>query len=101
MTAWVIDLCAQISPSALFSVFHLPQPMNAWGMRPLSLAVMQAYLAVFGPDPGPPTWLIALKAAAGAMALAVAARAWLRAHGLAAVAEPAALLALLGGANLF
>lgn len=100
MTAWVISLCADLPASALFQVFHLPPPMDAWGLRPLSLAAMQGYLALFG-DGAPPVWLIAAKALLGSLALGFAARAWLRAHGLAHVAELAAALALLSSAHLF
>lgn len=100
MTAWVISLCAELPAGALFQVFHLPPPMDAWGLRPFSLAAMQGYLSLFGAGP-PPVWLIVAKALLGSLALGFAARAWLRAHGFAHVADLAAALALLSSAHLF
>lgn len=100
MTAWVVALCAELPQDAIFKVFHLPPPMDAWGLRPLSLALMQAYLALAGAV-APPVWLVATKAVAGSLALGFAARAWLRAHGFAAVADLAAALSLLSSAHLF
>ena len=100
MTMWVIALCADLPQWAFFKVFHLPPPMDAWGLRPLSLATMQGYLALLGDGP-PPLWLIALKATGGSLALGLAARAWLRAHHFGAVADLAAAATLLSSAHLF
>lgn len=100
MTMWVIALCADLPQWSFFKVFHLPSPMDAWGLRPLSLATMQGYLAMLGDGP-PPLWLIVLKAAGGSLALGLAARAWLRAHHFEAVADVAAAATLLSSAHLF
>jgi hypothetical protein len=100
MTMWVIELCSALPAWAAFQVFHLPPPMDAWGLRPLSLLVMQGYLALLGEAP-PPVWLIALKAISGSLALGFAARAWLRSHGFDRIADLAAAMALLGSGHLF
>lgn len=100
MTAWVLTLCNDLPANAMFTAFYLPPPMNAWGMRPLSVGIMQVYLAVFG-TALPPLWLIGAKALLGSLALGLSARAWLRIHGFEQVADVAAAAALLSSAHLF
>ncbi len=99
VTAWVLDLHAQIPPGSWFSPFFQPHPMRSWGFRPLSLALLDLWRAAGGGLPSPA--LLGLRAALVQLAFARAAWAYLHAQGLGAQAAVASLSPLGLGAALF
>ena len=98
---WVLELVAQIPEGGWWRPFSPPPPAYGFGFRPLSVLLMQAYIAALGPQAAPPPALLFVKVAGGLWVFGAAAWAWLRAFGAGRAALPLAALSLGLAPQLF
>ena len=81
--------------------FWMPAPIEAWALRPLSVLLLKAHVAVWGATGSPAAWYEWLRAALELSVFGLGALAWLRAAGLERVAAWAACSSMVLAPTLF
>lgn len=101
MTQRVLSQCHEIPWLTFFRPFKNPPPMDAWGVRPISVFILKIYEQLFGYLEAPPTWALFLRSAGILAAFGLAGRAWLRQHGYERYATGAAAASMTLAPTLF
>ena len=101
ITFMIMDQVHHMSWGQAFGVFDHWEPVQAQGVRPLSVLLMKSYVTLFGVDLPPPGWFLWLKGALGLALFALAARFWLVTIGLSRFATPVMFTTMVMGPQLF
>lgn len=97
----VLQQVVDIPWSKFFRPFDSPPPMEAAGIRPMSVFLLKLYEEGFGAVAAPPLWVSFLRSAFILGLFGTGALAFLRSAGLERVALPAALLSMSLSPTLF
>ena len=101
ITFMIMDQVAHMTWGQAFGVFDHWEPVQAQGVRPLSVLIMKSYVSLFGADVPPPGWVLWLKGTLGLVLFALAAGLWLRTIGLRRFATPVMFTTMMMGPQLF
>ena len=101
MTQRVLLQCHEISWLEFFRPFKNPPPMDAWGVRPISVFILKIYELAWGSTAAPPGYALFLRSWGIFLWFGWAARAWLQEHGQARYATLAAAASMMIAPTLF